>query len=144
MCFQTFKLIFGNVKLNKGFFQLIGTMQLSHNLSLKTSEFFLKKWKTFLVKNIVGKQIIHMAMAIMRKGGGKQKLHVRKYNPRIEMKKKYLYCSFPPNLRTTQRLMPQRSTLEFNTKTTYSILSLIIYECFDYKIIQNTIPNTRQ
>ncbi len=48
-------------------------------------------------EKIIGKQIIHMAMAIMRKGGGKKKLHVRKYNPRIEMKKKYLYYNFPPN-----------------------------------------------
>jgi hypothetical protein len=38
MCFQTFKPNFGNIKLNKGFFQLIGTMQLFHNLSLETSE----------------------------------------------------------------------------------------------------------
>jgi hypothetical protein len=36
MCFQTFKPNFGNVTLNKGYFQLLGTMQLSHKYSLET------------------------------------------------------------------------------------------------------------
>ncbi len=47
ICFQTFKPNFGNIKLNKGFFQLIGTMQLSHNLSLKTSEKSIKNGRYF-------------------------------------------------------------------------------------------------
>jgi hypothetical protein len=36
MCFQTFKPNFGSITLNKGFFQLLGIMQLSHKHSLET------------------------------------------------------------------------------------------------------------
>jgi len=32
MCFQTFKLNFGNITLNIGFFQLLGTMSHEHSL----------------------------------------------------------------------------------------------------------------
>ncbi len=47
MCFQTFKWNFGSIKLNKGFFQLLGTMQLSHNHSLKTNEKSIKNGQYF-------------------------------------------------------------------------------------------------
>ncbi len=60
MCFQTFKPNFGNVTLNRGFFQLLGTMQLSHKHSLETIivivtyiwEDHMCEWKIFLVENI--------------------------------------------------------------------------------------------
>ncbi len=63
MCFQTFKPNFGNVTLNRGFFQLLGPMQLPHKHSLETIiiivtyiwQGHLCEWKIFLVENIFRK-----------------------------------------------------------------------------------------
>jgi hypothetical protein len=60
MCFQTFKPNFGIVTLNKGFFQSLGTMKLSHKHSLETIiiivtsiwQGHMREWKIFLVENI--------------------------------------------------------------------------------------------
>jgi hypothetical protein len=59
VCFQTFKPNFGSVTLHKGFFQLLGTMKLSHKHSLETIivivtsiwQGHMREWKIFLVEN---------------------------------------------------------------------------------------------
>jgi hypothetical protein len=61
-------------------------------------------------------------MVVMKKREEKQKCHVRKCNTIIKARKKHLYWSSPPNLRTAQGLMTKGSTFELNTETTYFTL----------------------
>jgi hypothetical protein len=62
-----------------------------------------------------------MKMVVMRKGKEKKKCHIKKYITRIITRRKHFNYSFPPNLRTTQRLMPEQSIPELNIETTYFI-----------------------